>query len=317
MGLVGRKLISLIPVLLVVVTLSFGLLELLPSSPAISVLGTSATPAGIRAFNAEHGLDKPLIVQYVHYLGGVVHGDLGKGYQTGQPVSQAIRQRLPVTLELLVVSQVLALLVAIPLGIASAYRPDGIIDRISATTTFGLLAAPAFVMAVPLVYLFAVTWHLLPATGFTPISADLGQNLRSVMLPCVTLALPEMAAYVRLLRADMIATLQEDFITMAKSKGLPTWRILLRHALRPSTFSVVTVGGLNVGRLIGGTVIVETIFAQPGVGDLTIRSIFARDYPLVQGAVLVIAVGYVLVNFLVDLLYAVIDPRVRRVGALG
>jgi peptide/nickel transport system permease protein len=228
-----------------------------------------------------------------------------------------VREHLAVTFELLIVSQILALAVAIPLGILSAYRPNGIIDRFSATLTFGLLAAPAFVIAVPLVLLFALKWHLFPATGYTGISQSFGKNLRSVLLPSITLALPSLASYLRLLRADMIATLQEDFITMAKAKGLPTWQILLRHAFRPSTFSLITVGGLNVGTLIGGTVIVETIFALPGLGYLTIQSITERNYAMVQGTVLVIAVGYVVVNFLVDLLYAVVDPRVRRVGALA
>jgi peptide/nickel transport system permease protein len=232
-------------------------------------------------------------------------------------VWKAVHERLPVTFELLVFSQLLALAVAMPLGILSAYRPNGLVDRLSSTVTFGLLAAPAFVIALPLVLLFAVKWHFFPATGYTPISQNLPHNLRSVFLPSITLALPSMAAYLRLLRADMIATLQEDFITMAKAKGLPTWRILLRHALRPSTFSLITVGGLNVGSLIGGTVIVETIFQLPGLGYLTILSITERNYAMVQGAVLVIAVGYVLVNFLVDVLYAVVDPRVRHVRAIA
>ena len=312
MPFVARKVAALVVVLVVVTTLSFLLITLLPGGPAIAVLGPSATKQGIAQFNHEHGLDKPLAVQYGNYLKDVVKGDFGRSYQNGQSVFQAIRQRLPVTLELLLLSQLLAVLVAIPLGILSAYRPDGMLDRVSTTTTFGLLAAPSFVVVVLLVYLFAVKFHFFPATGFTPLSANLGENLRSVALPVITLALPEMAAYQRLLRADMIATLQEDFITMAKAKGLPTWRILLRHALRPSTFSVVTVAGLNIGRLIGGTVIVETLFALPGVGDLTIRSIFSRDYTLVQGCVLVIAVGYVVINFVVDMLYAVVDPRVRH-----
>ena len=317
MRFILRKVLALIVVLLVVTTLSFLLLELLPASPATVVLGPFATKSAIANFNHVNGLDKPFLVQYWRYVTGVLHGNLGHDFLNHEPVRTAVGQRLPVTFELLLLSQVLALAVAVPLGILSAYRPNGIIDRLSATVTFGLLAAPAFVIAVPLVLLFAVKWHVFPATGYTGISHSVGKNLRSVLLPSITLALPSMASYLRLLRADMIATLQEDFITMAKAKGLPTWRILLRHAFRPSTFSLVTVGGLNVGTLIGGTVIVETIFALPGIGNLAILSITERNYAMVQGTVLVIAVGYVLVNFFVDLLYAVIDPRVRHVGAVA
>jgi peptide/nickel transport system permease protein len=312
-----RKLVALIIVLIVVTTASFLLLELLPNSPAVTVLGPFASKPAIAKFNHLHGLDRPFLSQYWHYMTGVAHGDLGRDFFNNLPVWKTIHEDLPATIELILVSQILALAIAIPLGILSAFRPNGVIDRVSATVTFGLLAAPAFVIAVPLVLLFAVHWHFFPATGFTYITGNLGKNLRSVLLPSIVLALPSMAAYLRLLRADMIATLQEDFITMAKSKGLPTWRILLRHAFRPSTFSLVTVGGLNVGSLIGGTVIVEQIFGLPGIGRLTIISIYERNYAVVQGTVLVIAVGYVLINFLVDLLYTVIDPRVRRVGALA
>jgi peptide/nickel transport system permease protein len=165
------------------------------------------------------------------------------------------------------------------------------------------------------VLIFAVRLHWFPATGYTPISQNLYQNLRSMVLPSITLAVGELAAFVRLLRTDMIATLQEDYITMAKSKGMSDRYILLRHAFRPSSFSLVTVLGLNLGRLIGGTFIVETIFALPGIGDLAIRSIYSRDYLVVQGVVLVIAVGYVLANAAVDLLYTVLDPRIRHAGA--
>jgi peptide/nickel transport system permease protein len=297
--------------------MSFLLLELLPSSPAIVALGPFATKGAIAQFNHTNGLDKPFLVQYWHYLSNALHGNLGHDFVNHEPVGTAIRERLPVTIELLIVSQLLALAVAVPLGVLGAFRPNGIIDRVSATVTFGLLAAPAFVIAVPLVLLFAVKFHIFPATGYTGISHSVSKNLRSVLLPSITLALPSMAAYLRLLRADMIATLQEDFITMAKAKGLPTWRILVRHAFRPSTFSLVTVGGLSLGSLIGGTVIVETIFQLPGIGNLAITSIFERNYAMVQGTVLVIAVGYVLINFGVDMLYAAIDPRVRHVGALA
>ena len=189
------------------------------------------------------------------------------------------------------------------------------LDRLSTGAAFGFLSVPNFILGVVLVLLFAVKFHWFPATGYTPLTQNPLQNLRSLVLPSVTLAVAELATYLRLLRTDMIATLQEDFVTMAKAKGLSDRRILLRHALRPSSFSLVTVGGLNLGRLIGGTFIVEIIFAIPGIGELTLRSIYNRDYLVVQGVTLVIAVGYVLANVIVDILYSVLDPRIRHAGA--
>ncbi len=317
MRFVAKKLVALVVVLFVVSTMSFLLVRALPGNVALNLLGPTATPQAIKAKEHELKLDRPLPAQYAAYVGNVVHGNLDKSLQNGQPISEAIKQRLPVTLELLLLSQLLAVALAIPLGILSAYRPNGFIDRVSTTASFGLLAAPAYVSGVFLVYLLAIQFHVFPAIGFQRLGDGVGANLRSVALPVLTLALPEIAAYLRLLRSDMIATLQEDFITMAKAKGLPTSYILLRHALRPSTFSVVTIAGLNIGRLIGGTLIVEVLFQQAGIGAFTIQSIFIKDYPAVQGCVLVIAVGYVLANFVVDLSYAAIDPRVRRARAVA
>jgi peptide/nickel transport system permease protein len=310
-----RKLTYLILVLLAVTLLTFLLLKLLPGDPAINILGPSATPQAVAEIHHHLGLDKPLPVQYLNWLGNALRGNLGKAYQNNQTTVSALRQRLPVTIELLIISQLLALIVSIPVAIYAAYRPNGWFDRISTTTAFGLLSLPDFIVGVMLVLLFAVRLHWFPATGYTPISQNLFQNLRSMVLPSITLAVGELAAFVRLLRTDMIATLQEDYITMAKSKGMSDSHILFRHAFRPSSFSLVTVAGLNLGRLIGGTFIVETIFALPGIGDLAIRSIFSRDYLVVQGVVLVIAVGYVLANVAVDLLYTVLDPRIRHAGA--
>ena len=315
MRTVVSKLTYLILVLLAVTLLTFLLLKLLPGDPAINILGPSATPQAVAQIHHHLGLDKPLPVQYLNWLGNAVRGNLGKAYQNNQTTVSALRQRLPVTIELLIISQLLALVISIPVAIYAAYRPNGWFDRVSTTTAFGLLSIPDFIVGVLLVLIFAVRLHWFPATGYTPISQNLQQNLKSMVLPSITLAVGELAAFVRLLRTDMIATLQEDYITMAKSKGMSDRHILLRHAFRPSSFSLVTVLGLNLGRLIGGTFIVETIFALPGIGDLAIRSIYSRDYLVVQGVVLVIAVGYVLANAGVDLLYTVLDPRIRHAGA--
>jgi peptide/nickel transport system permease protein len=311
----ARKLLQLIPVLFAVSALSFLLLNLLPGDPAIAILGPSATKENVARVRHDLELDKPLPVRYVRWVGHSATGDLGKSYLSGQPTIEAIKQRIPVTLELLLLSQLLALAVSIPLAILAALKPNGVLDRISTSTAFGLLAVPNFVLALILIYVFAVQFHLFPATGYTPLTQNPIENLRSVALPSITVGVAEMAVYIRLLRNDLITTLQEDFIAMAKAKGLPTSRILLRHALRPSTFSLVTVAGLNLGRLIGGTFIVEVLFALPGIGALTVASIFERDYTVVQGTVLLVAVGYVVANFFVDLLYGILDPRVRHARA--
>lgn len=315
MRAIAGKVLYLIPVLIAVTALSFGLLKLLPGDPAVNILGPSATPAAVKAIHKTLGLDDPLINQYGRFVWHALHGDLGRSYQNNQPTVEALRQRLPVTLELLLLSQFLALVVSIPLAIWASVRPDGLLDRISTSASFGFLALPPYIVGVVLVLVFAVRFHLFPATGYTPLTQNPLQNLRSLLLPSVTLALAELATYLRLLRADMITTLQEDFITMARAKGMPPRRILWRHAFRPSSFSLVTVAGLNFGRLIGGTFIVEILFALPGIGELTVQSIFSNDYLVVQGTVLLVAVGYVLVNFLVDLLYTVIDPRVRHAAS--
>lgn len=315
MRAIAGKVLYLIPVLFAVTALSFGLLKLLPGDPAVNILGPSATPAAVKTLHKTLGLDDPVVKQYGRFVWNALHGDLGRSYQNNQPTVEALRQRLPVTLELLLLSQFLALVVSIPLAIWASVRPDGLLDRISTSASFGFLALPPYIVGVVLVLVFAVRFHLFPATGYTPLTQNPIENLRSLLLPSVTLALAELATYLRLLRADMITTLQDDFIMMARAKGMPPRRILWRHAFRPSSFSLVTVAGLNFGRLIGGTFIVEILFALPGIGELTVQSIFSNDYLVVQGTVLLVAVGYVLVNFLVDMLYTVIDPRVRHAAS--
>jgi len=315
MRFIGRRLVALAAVLLVVTILSYGLISLLPGDPAIVILGPNATPHAVAQLREQLHLNDPFIVRYWHWLGGILHGDFGISYLTKQSVGSTLMNRLPVTLEILLISQIMALAISIPLGIISAFRPNGMIDRTVTGSAFLVLSLPSFIVAVLLVYLFAVNWHIFPATGYTNFRDDPFQNLKSVFLPSVTLAVGSLAVYVRVLRAEMIATLQEDFIMVARAKGLKTSYILLRHALRPSTFTLTTVAGLNIGALIGGAFIVEYIFAIPGIGYYTVTSIYQRDYLAVQGAVVVVAAGFVLVNFLVDMLYPLLDPRTRHARA--
>ena len=311
MRFLAARLAQFVVVLIVVSAVAFLLLNHLPGNPVITLLGPAATPQAVALLTQQLGLDKPAWLRYFIWLGNALHGNLGSSYVNHQPVLTSIQQRLPVTLELLVFSQLIALALAVPLGILSALRPNRIVDKLSSGAAFGLLSAPGFILAELLVYLFAVRFNLFPATGYVHLTENPLENIRSLTLPSLTLGLGSMAVYMRVLRTDMIATLQQDFITMARAKGLPTWWILLRHALRPSTFTLVTVGGLNVGTLIGGAFIIEYIFQVPGIGLLTINSIYARDYLVVTSTTVLVAGGFVLVNLLVDLFYTFLDPRVR------
>jgi peptide/nickel transport system permease protein len=309
----ARQLVRLVVVLFCVTLLTYMIVNILPGDVAIVILGNLATPQDIAGLRADLGLDRPMLVRYFDWLGSALSGDLGRSYRNGEPVVQAILDRLPVSLQLMVMAQVIALGIAIPVALLSVRRPGGLFDRISASAAFGFLAMPNFMLGIVLIYLFSVSFDLLPATGFTPISEGLWDNIESMILPSLTLGLIEWTVLMRVLRSDLLTTLKEDFILLARAKGLPQWRVLLQHALRPSSFTLITILGLNIGGLIGGAVIVEQIFALPGVGRLLLGGIFNRDLILVQGTVAFIAVGFVVINFLVDMLYAVLDPRVRHV----
>jgi peptide/nickel transport system permease protein len=315
-GVVARKLLAVIPVLLAVSFLTFLMMDLLPGCVECQILGPDAIDQqALEAVREDLRLDDPLPVRYAAWLGDAATGDLGQSYFTRQEVTDAILERLPVTVEIVIVSMFLSLVISIPLGMASAYRAGGVFDRIVTGATFGLLAIPSFMMGLLLIYGFAVSWGVLPATGWTPLTEDPVDNLRSVLMPALALSIGQIAVFTRLLRTDMISTLQDDHVLLARAKGLSTVRILLRHALRPSSFSLLTVSGLTVGALLGGAVIVEQLFALPGIGRLLFDAIFQRDLMIVQGVVLVITVGSVVINALVDILYVVLDPRLRTAGA--
>jgi peptide/nickel transport system permease protein len=309
---IGKRLLYLLPVLLAVTMLTFLIASLLPGDLAYTILGDQATPEKVAALRATMGLDLPIWQRYGVWLWSALHGDLGRSFRTGETVLAAVSDRLPVSLELMVMAEVIGLAVGIPLAILCAVKNGGAVDRFVTGLAFGKLSLPSFMVAILLIYLFAVQLNWLPATGWVPFAEDPAANLRSFVLPAVTLAFAEWPVLMRVLRSDMIATLQEDYIAMAKAKGLRPWRILLVHALKPSSLTLVTVTGINIGRLIGGTVIVESIFALPGIGRLLVGAIYARDFIILQGVVLVVASGFVIVNFIVDMLYAVLDPRIRH-----
>lgn len=301
-------------VVVLVTAATFMLINLLPGDPSIAILGPDASLDERARVREALGLDGPLPIRYVEWLGSAMTGDLGESARTGSSVASMLWERAEVSIQLLVVSQVLALMIAVPWGIAMAYRSGTAFDRVSTVGALGLIAIPNFVLGLLLIYVFAIQFGVLPATGWVPFGDDPLGNLRVLVLPAVTLASGEIAVYARVLRSDLIVTLQQDFVGAARAQGFSDRRILFRHALRPSSISLLTVTGLNVGRLIGGTVIIENLFALPGLGRLIVQSINARDYLVVQGVVLVVALGYVAVNFVVDLLYGRVDPRLRSMA---
>ncbi|WP_213284943.1 ABC transporter permease [Bradyrhizobium sp. sGM-13] len=309
---VAHRLLYLIPVLIAVSLLTFFIASLLPGDLAYTILGDQATPENVAALRKDMGLDQPIYVRYFGWLGNIVQGDFGRSFRTGQTVLQAVAERLPVSLELMLLAQLGALGIGVPLAIICAARSGGPFDRFMTGTAFGMLSVPTFLSAILLIYFFAVELRWLPATGYVPFAEDPLANLRFLVLPSLTLALAEWPSIMRVLRSDMIATLQEDYIALAKAKGLTPARILFVHALKPSSLTLVTITGINIGRLIGGAVIVETIFALPGIGRLLIGAILTRDLIILQGVVLLVGAGFVIMNFIVDMLYAVLDPRIRH-----
>jgi peptide/nickel transport system permease protein len=310
----GIKALLLVPVLFLVSIGTFFMIDLVPGDPAFNVLGPNATPQDYTRVHHELGFDKPVLHRYWDWLWNALHGNLGSNLAPPvQKVATVLHRAFPVNIELAVLALVMALVIAIPLGMYSAYRPGSRFDRIVSAGTFGSISVPSFLAGLLLVLIFAVNWKLFPLGQWArPTDKGWIKNLRYAFLPAFTLALQEAAVFTRLLRSDMMGTLQENYILAAKAKGMPTWRILLREALRPSSFSLITLAGISVGRLIGGTVIVEQIFSLPGVGSLVIAAARRHDYTIVQGGVLVIAIIYVLVNLFVDVLYTYLDPRIRR-----
>jgi peptide/nickel transport system permease protein len=317
MNNIRYRILRLIPVFFLVTFASFALLNILPGDVADAVLGgadaddTSEDILEARLeIRKELGLDRPIILRYFSWLSNVMQGDFGESQIQILPVWELVVERIPVTLELLILSQILALIIAIPAGIYSALKADKTADRLIATIAFGVVAMPPFLLAILFVFIFAVSLQFLPASGYVPIEEDLYQNLLHYILPATTIGLLEVPVLLRVLRVDLIATLQEDYIAMAKAKGLSRTYILFNHALRPSSFSLVTVLGLQFGFLISGTVIIEQMFGLPGMGKLILEAIDNRDAVLLQGAVTVIALAYVVINLMVDLVYGFIDPRV-------
>lgn len=308
---VARRIFFILPVALIVSFMTFMTIHLVPGDPARVLLGESATPQTVAALRHQLGLDKPLIVQFALWLWQAVHGNLGQSIQLEQPVLLSIFQRLPVTAELGLCALLFSLLLAIPLGIYSATHRNSWVDWL--VNVFSLLgtAIPSFVLGLVFIFFFAVTLRLFPPGGYVPLAQDPASNLRDLILPMVALGTGTVAVNLRQIRASMIEALSQEYIQTARAKGLNERRVLYVHALRNAVLPLLTIVGLQVGSILAGTFIVETIFLWPGVGQLAVMSILAKDYPLVQGIVLLSALSYMLANLLVDIGYAVLDPRIR------
>jgi peptide/nickel transport system permease protein len=308
-----KRLGLLLVIILFVSVASFFLVHLLPGNPTDTILGPDATAQNAAILNAQLGLNHPLWQQYFIWIGNVFRGNLGQSYTTHQTTWSIIQTAFPIDLELIIFSQIIAFAIAFPMAMHAAKRPNRIFDQASNSTTFAMLALPPFVIAPVLVLIFAVHWHVFPGpASYVPITQNFWSNVHTMILPSIVLALGGIVVYFRLLRNDLISTLQEDFITMARSKGLSDRRIMWRHALRPSSISLLASAGVTIGSLIAGTFIVELLLQMPGLGYQLISSVNQDDYTVVQGITLFVAIAIVLINFIFDFLFTIVDPRIAR-----
>lgn len=306
-----RRLVTAIPVLWGVTALTFVVLNALPSNAARQLLGAEATPEQVRQLTVQLGLDKPLVTRYWDWLSGVLTGDLGRSLASGQSVTAIFGARLPVTLELAAYALVVSLVLTVPVALLATRRPGGLVDRLSMAVSMAGLSIANYVLGLLLVIVFAVYLPIFPAIGFVSPGQNIVENIRSLTLPAIAIGFPLFCFYTRLLRGDILDQMGEDYVVTARSKGIGSFQVLFRHALRNSLFGLLTIVGLNLGTLLGGTVIIEQIFALPGIGQALIGAINNRDVVVVQAIVLFMAAAVVLVNLLTDILYAVLDPRIR------
>ena len=293
----------------------FAGIQALPGDAALALAGEERSPAVLVQIRHEYGLDRPLPIQYLHYIGQALQGNLGQSTRIGAQVSTILGQRLPVTLELSVLAIALGILIGIPAGILSALKRGRVADYGANAFALVGLSVPHFWLGLLLILAFSVNLHLLPASGFVPLLTDPGGNLLRMVLPAIVLGTGLSAVLMRQMRSAMLESLSADYVRTARSKGIAEWRVVGIHALRNSLITVVTVLGLQLGALISGAVITEQIFVIPGFGKLIVDAIFQRDYPVIEGVTLITVVGYVVVNLFVDLTYSFLNPRIRVSGA--
>jgi peptide/nickel transport system permease protein len=300
-------------VLLLVSFATSVIVALIPGNPTVAILGEGRAPEEYAALETELGLDEPLVTRYLDWLGDAVTGDLGESIvPPGGEVVDKLASALPVSLQLAAMGLAIALLVSVPLALWSAWRPGGRVDRTITAASFGLVSLPSFVAGMILILLFVKVWPLFPRAEWVRLGDSVGSNLHHALLPAIVVSLPEIPVFTRVLRGDLIETMRMDYITAARARGMSPRRLLVREALRPSSLSLVTVAGVSLGRLIGSTVIAETLFGLPGLGTLIVTAASNKDLALLQGAVVLVAFLYVLLNALVDVSYSWLDPRLRR-----
>jgi peptide/nickel transport system permease protein len=301
----------MIPVLFLVSLVVFYIIHLTPGDPALVMLGEEATPEMVTALRHQLGLDQPLPVQYGTWLSRVVQGDLGRSIRSNKLVSQDIVSRLPVTIELTVLAMLIALAIAIPTGIISATRRNSKSDLLVTTIALVGVSMPNFFLAILLIFVFSLYLRWLPPIGYTPVEQNVVENLRGMILPSITLGAATAAVIARLTRSSLLEVLNQEYIRTARAKGLSERIVILGHAMKNAMIPVVTICGLQIGGLLGGAIITETLFVLPGVGSLAVNAIFSRDFPVVQGDVLFLAVMFMLTNLVVDVMYGFLDPRIR------
>jgi peptide/nickel transport system permease protein len=310
-GYVVRRILATIPVMVVVALFVFSLLFIAPGDPAAVIAGDQATPADVERIRQNLGLDRPFLVQFSEWVWRLLHADLGRSIFTNLPVTTMIAQRVEPTLSLMVITLFLSIIVAVPIGVLAAWKVGTWFDRaIMGFAVFGF-SVPVFVVGYLLAYLFALQLEWLPVQGYTPISQGLWPWLQNLILPSIALGCVYIALIARITRATMLEVLQQDYIRTARAKGLGQSPILFIHALKNASVPIVTVIGIGIALLIGGAVVTESVFAIPGLGRLTVDAILRRDYPIIQGVVLLFSFVYVLVNLGIDLLYTLLDPRIR------
>jgi peptide/nickel transport system permease protein len=310
-GFVARRVLAVVPVLFVVAVIVFAILRAVPGDPAAVIAGDSATPEQVAALREKLGLEKPVVTQFVIWLGGVLRGDLGESYFFRKPVAELIAQRLEPTLALGLAALSIAVSVAVPLGVVAAFRQGTWIDRAVMGLSVAGFSMPVFVLGYLLVWIFSVQLEWLPVQGYARIADGVGPFLERLLLPAVTLALVYVALVARITRTSVLEVLNEDYVRTARAKGLHERDVLTRHALRNAAVPILTVVGIGLAVLIGGAVVTESVFAIPGLGRLTVEAVLSRDFPVIQALILLFATGYVFVNLAIDIGYAVLDPRIR------
>lgn len=314
--LIARRAISMVPLMILVSIMAFSLILLLPGDPALSILGDELANANDKqayyALRAELGLDDPIPIQYLHWAGRAVRGDFGTSIRNQTPISQTISTHILPTVELAFLAAIISLLIAVPAGIISALRPNSLADAGATVAALSGVAVPHFFLGVLLIYAFAVWLRILPPSGYVAPWEDLGQNLKLMLLPAFTIGTGLAAILMRQIRSALIEVLQNEYILTARAKGLGERIVVARHALKNAAIPVVTIMGQQVGTLIGGAVVTETIFAIPGMGRLIVESISFRDFPVVQAAVLVLSVSVLVANLVTDVIYGYLDPRIRH-----